>query len=530
MPRIPQYTARYNRPAGTGMVPISVVPDPLSGVGESIAGAAQEIGRAIEARNERKRIVEFGTLAADFERDLANDYVEYTSLKGAQAYGSQERLDKFEKLAMQKYKSADPLVNDKLALYIRDNITGKKVAYNSYEAGQEEHEMNLSIARMLDTSSIKASNGVGTLQENVDTYTAFVGVLHASGSLSEEAAAAQILKGERQIAAKTLEGMIYRSPDTAVEQLKSGIWNDKIHPDALKRFRSFAETASKNRDDLRVAAEAAQQKAQFDNAIVELTNAKLSADPERFRETIGKHMSILTSERKYDDYMEQLQKMVNNKLKKIDEDKKLDVFTDLYFKAKIDGSIKTEADLQQFRYDVANAVSDGLLPPTGERSAEFLINKAGDYLRSGDSLQAKAMSNAKSAVGSAYNMGKFGKKKSSAAILKKNEILNGMLKWYEKHPDARLEDIEEFTQQMIEPEVVKVPGLFGEKKASTEQARDIRLKEFTAEPAKQLPSDSELRFQAKTQNFKSRSQLVRWVMDNYDVTRLEAIDYLGGLE
>ena len=540
MPRIPQYIARYNRPAGTGMVPVSVVPDPLTGIGESIVSAAGDISRVIDARNERRRISEFGTLAANFERELADDYISYTSLKGKEAYDSQERLDKFEKLALQKYKSSDPLVNDKLALYIRDNITGKKAAYNSYEASQEEYETKLSIARVLDTSAENAFRGVDTLQKNVDTYTAFVSALHASGSISEEEATARIVDGERKIAFKTLEGLVYNNPQTAVDQLKTGLWDGKLASDDLKRFRSFAETAIENREKLRLDEEAKKQKLEYDNAIVSLTDAKLSGDPEVFRKAIGDHMPILTRERTYDDYMGQLQKMVDGKIQKVDESKKLDTFTELYFRARIDGQIKTEADLQAFKYDVANAVASGSLPPTGERSAEFLINKAGEYLRSGDSLQSKAIANAKSAIDSAYNIGALGKtkgKEGREALKIRLEMEQALLKYYDKNPDAKVDDYTAFVQELLGKKLITVPVLIGGgtfgggkmptvikgRKATEEEALDIAIEKRTTTKGNLPSSDAEIRYIINRNNIKTRGGMVKYLVDNYGLTEQEAI-------
>jgi len=529
MPRIPQYTARYSRPSGTGMVPVSNVPDPLSGVGETIMDIAGMVSKDIEQRKERRRVVEFGELASNFERELADDYIKYTSLQGKDAYGSQERLADLEKKALEKYKTNDPMVNERLAMYIRDNITGKKLAYNAHESQEEEVEMRLTDARVLDTFKENAAHGSGTLQENTEKYTAFVTTLVSNNSISEEEGTDKILHGTRDITRKTLEGMIVRNPSSVIEQIRSGIWDDKLSSDDLKQFSEDARREADRQQKIRDANKLLAQKEAEEQAIKTLQDA--SSTGKLTRDLVVKYKNTLSAaeykkwNRLYDAHIDSLSKDIK-------EDAQLETEARLGAIAITGEGINTAKDLKSFQRKVGEAVALRQLSATKARQ---ILQDAEEALKGGNADLSRSVSQAIASIKSAHKLGFYGDGKSKESKVIADKTIFNLLEQVRKDPGL---DVGEYVATILTPPEMTeenkggwLSRLFSKTRILSEEESRAKLLEMAAKRDEKvvLPSRSALSSVVIIRGFTQKRELIDYVATEYGMTTSDAVKYIEEL-
>lgn len=557
MPRIPQYTARYDRPSGTGMVPVSAVPDPLSGIGESIVSVAGVASRELEKRAERRRVVEFSTLAADFERELTNDYINYTSLQGKDAYGSQERLAGLEKKALEKYKSNDPVVNGRLALYIRDNITGKMVAYNAHETQEDEYEMRLTDARTLDAFKESAARGSGSLQENTDKYTAFVSTLVSNNSISEEEGTAKILKGTRDITLSTLKGMVARNPSSVVDQIKSGIWSDKLPADTLAAITEDARREEDRQQRIRDANELLVKKNNEESARKRLQD--LSSRGVLTTAAVDSEVDNLSATQ-YEKWKRLDDTRILNLAKDVDVENAITIEAEYGSRIMSEDGIVSVEDFNNLKDELSEKVA------TKELSldrAQKIVKYAEKNLSESRVEKKRTISLGIESIKKAHSLGFYGHSKSKSSLVIRDKAINGLLAWVEEFPTG---DTNDYLKSVLYPpagttkrtgrlapvwnifygkdvpvsEDVARKRMFGldpeqnkEEEFTAEQARRI-MKSDTAPKQKvfseNLPSLKVLKNVILSNKFTKKNELIDYMRSQYGMTVAEAVEYIGGLK
>ena len=217
---------------------------------------------------------------------------ERTQLKGTDAYGSMDAVDEWQQSTREQYLKGldDPKLSRDVEAHIAAKGLSLKGSLSRHEAQQRNAVADETRTSVLRTNLKSAYLGSGTLDENVQEYTAAIA---SDPTLSDEEKENNLVSGQSAIASARIEGIIDRNPDAAIALMDSGLFREFLSAQALSTFAKKAHQASKTRErDAKAQATEAKRKAKEElEAQQDATGnefVELLADGDLTQETIEK--------------------------------------------------------------------------------------------------------------------------------------------------------------------------------------------------------------------------------------------------
>ena len=529
--KIPVYERRKSIPGSSGDVlqrVVSPVGEGISDIGRIIAniGFNQEEHNALMQKQDEDN--KTANLSMQFDNNLVTDYIDYHQQLGDKAYGSQERLEAFQQLQIKALtKDVDnPRINQNITAYIQNKINNRRIDYAGHEARQRQEVSTITRDMKLDSVTQSAFNGIGTLDENIDNVRNFIKTQHDNVEIGTDTATEWLLQAERKIAERTVAGMINRTPETAIEIMKSGAFNKYLDSKTIEHYTNEARQEAHRQKLIQKAALDEQRKALEDTANKELSDALL--DGNLTTDILGKHRDSLTSEQ-YKSWVKEYDSQIDNLKKTVDEEKAKSVESDLYVKALTNDQLSTQQGQEAFKQEIASKVARRELDPVKARQ---LLNDAIEIDKGNPERKAAITQSIKS-IDTAYKNGILGE--GIESTIERERMVRDLRLWSIQNPDK---NPDEFTEKVLTAKKEHwIKGLFrilpgvsifvptrAPENATSQEAR----KAIMEKPA--LPTKDELGAVIKESGFKNKSQVIQYIQGKYGINQQEALNFYDGLK
>ena len=550
--KIPQYTAREQIPRSSGQ-PLER-PD-VSGVGQGISSIGRSVfnlGLDIAENNLRMQKQDednkIANLAIQFDNDLVGDYIDYHNQKGDNAYGSQERLDAFQdRKTKELTKGIDnPRVVQGITQHVQTRVSNRRIDYASYESQQRGVVSELTRDMNLDTAAQSAFNGIGSLEENLETVRNLIKTQHDNGEISAETSEAWLLDAERKVAERTLAGIVNRQPDASVELMQSGVFNKYLDSKTIEHYTNEARQEASRQTKIQEAAIKRQQEERESVANKEMSDALL--DGKLNTELLGKHREAFTPEQ-YKSWVKEYDSQIDNLKKSVDEEKAKTVEAELYVKALTSDQLSTQQGQEAFKQEIAGRVARRELDPVKARQ---LLNDTTEVDK-GNPERKAAIKQSIDSIEVAYKNGILGDGMEST--IEREKMVRDLRAWSIQNPDK---DPVEFTEKVLTAKrehwikglFRMLPGvsLFTSPPAESQTAQEARLEIMKPPPPPKrpynflrefpfgfnselkLPTKEELAPLIKDAGIKTQSEAVEFIKNKYGITKDEALSYYRGLK
>lgn len=230
----------------TAKAPLSLgadVSSAVSGLGSSFA----EMDNVIRQQRAQDKSNRFKGLQRGYD-DLRRGFVtEEMNLSGTDTYGSLERAESKNKewLSQITKDIDDPELINALRSYGADESGRIKDRLAVHVATQRKSVSQGIMADNLDSTLRDSSDGYDLLENSLAKWQDTVAEQRELGLLGQDEATDLIKEGQNQIAASSLEGIIDRNPEAAIELIERGVYEDYMTPEQIKQFDKKAVALQK---------------------------------------------------------------------------------------------------------------------------------------------------------------------------------------------------------------------------------------------------------------------------------------------
>lgn len=360
MPQIPIVRAKENL---TGQAP--AVPQSFRGIGEGLDALGegfQNLGHALMRRQQiLKKQDDVNTInEAMLEAETAyqKEVLDYTNnALGKDAYDGQSRLTDFSHNLREKIfegKQYSPQVAKELDLRLKKEHLQYSDNFANHEMQQRQVVSKSNRTSTLDILVENSFRAVGKLDDNLEKYDDMINGQIQSHILSEEVGNIDKTEGKRKIAEATLSGIINRTPETAGEQLATGLWDKYLDKDSILHYTQVAKVEKHNKDLIEKSKSAAELKAAQGELGNKMTDAMLNGDMAAYQTALGQSRGIIDSN-EYESRAQKYQTWVDNTNKKLDKDKREDNSGTLLME--VLRGFETEKDIADFKERVLSHIA-----------------------------------------------------------------------------------------------------------------------------------------------------------------------------
>lgn len=529
--KIPIYQQREQIPGSSG-IPLerpntSGIGQGISSIGRSVFNLGLDIAENNLRMQKQDEDNKIANLAMQFDNDLVSDYIDYHNQKGDNAYGSQERLDAFrDRKTKELTKGIDnPRVVQGVTQHVQTRVNNRRIDYASYESQQRQVVSQLTRDMNLDTASQSAFNGIGNLEENLNTVRNLIKTQHDNGEISGETAEAWLLNAEGKVAERTLAGIVNRQPDASIELMKSGVFNKYLDSKTIEHYTNEARQEASRQIKIQDAAIKQQKEEREAVANKELSDSLLNGN--LTTDILGKHRDSLTPEQ-YKSWVKEYDSQIDNLKKSVDEEKAKTIESELYVKALTSGQLSTQQGQEAFKQEIAGRVARRELDPVKARQ---LLNDTTEVDK-GNPERKAAIKQSIDSIEVAYKNGILGDGMEST--IEREKMVRDLRFWSIQNPDK---DPVEFTEKVLTAKKehwIKglfriLPGvsLFTSPPAESQTPQEAR-KAIMEKPT--LPTKDELGAVIKENKYTKQSELIQYLKNNFNLSQEQAIDYLKGLK
>lgn len=447
----------------------------IAELGETVSDVSGAIGNQLIRIKRQDAINETAKKVTSFQRALQTEFINYTQTSGEDAYGGQDRLLKFaESSAKEILKDVkDPELQSQIRIEIDNIITNRLDDYARHEASQRRVVSQRTRDDLFDTLSTNSFHGIGTVDENLDKFSRLITSQIDSGQISESDGEGLLLTAKRGFSERQLAGIIYRNPESAVELIQTGLYDDYLDTKTLEHYKQVADREKQNRVKLEEARQKEITRINIESANKELTDSMLAGDVEKFKENLGKHRETL-SDSDYTRWTKEYQNMIDNSAKPVANTINNQVLTDFQVQALTGEGLKSAEEMQTFRLKVSRAVADRQI---SVENARKILSDA-ENITQDVSRQAQLRESVQT-IEALHKAGLFGKGVNGE--LTRESVIRDLYNFTSQNPDK---PTSEFTQKVFEPKIVeRFWGLFGKKKVvpSTEEIAQ-RAEEMSRKP------------------------------------------------
>jgi hypothetical protein len=534
MPKIPVYTRQESVTGSSGGAlqyqgQVDTAGPAIARVGQTLAGIGINLAEnnlRMQRQDEDNKIA---NLAVEFDRNLINDYIGYKQLSGDKAYGSQERLDAFQNMQLQTLtKDIDNRrVIDGISSYIQNRINSRRIDYAAYETHQREIVSDTTRALKLDSATEAAFNGVGSLEENLNTIREFIKTQHDNNEISTDTAEAWLLNAERKVAERTLAGIVNRAPESSIDIMKTGIFNQYLDSKTIEHYTGEARAEAKRQELINKAAISEQRKALEDSANKEISDSLLNGQLNK--ELLGKHRDNLSPEQ-YKSWVKEYDAQVENLQKTVDEEKAQTVESELFVKALTGDELSTQKGFEAFKQEISEKVARKELSP---QKARQLLGDAKDLV-DGDPGKKQGIKQSIDSIEVAYKNGILGE--GIPGTIEREKMIRDLRTWTVANPKA---DPVEFTEKVLTAKKESwikslfrnLPGVSVFVPSTTESFTPAEMRQKVMETTKiQLPTKEELVPLIKESGVKTQTEAIKFIQGKYGISQEEAINYYRSLK
>ena len=233
-----------------------------SGLGQGEIAATGDVGRAISGlgdvvmqQRERQRLQDLKNKSIDIETSYDDEQRAYFSvesqLAGSDSFGNIERAEKFRESSILKHTEGveDPELKTQIEGYIQNQSGGMMDRLSIHQASQRSEVSGQIRERKIDGILKDSFDGNKPVEESIFSWQRTILGQRETGQLGEEEAAELLVNGEEKIAEASLDGIVNRDPEAAIELIEAGAYDEFLDQKQIKAFDKQAKTLQKALDD-----------------------------------------------------------------------------------------------------------------------------------------------------------------------------------------------------------------------------------------------------------------------------------------
>lgn len=248
MPVIPIYQRRMSVPGGAQNAPTDVGNAGLPG--RALAG----LGAMIARRNEELRVQNNALAVLKVQNQIDEEtwaFKQSYDLEANQSGLDPLRLQEFSKKKVDEFSNeletrhlssitdADQLIH--VSRYRNAAVASARAHAAVYQANARKDFIRVEATKAVDFALNSVRDGSTDYETAIEGFREKLSTLHTTGAVSAEDMEEMIVKGERQIVTAFLDGLIYRNPVKAREEIKSGKYSKYLSEDQFRYFNGKAE-------------------------------------------------------------------------------------------------------------------------------------------------------------------------------------------------------------------------------------------------------------------------------------------------
>jgi hypothetical protein len=232
-----------------------------AGLGQDVAAAGGELGRVVSGigdvvmqHREKQRLQDLKNKSIDIEASYDDEQRAYFSgesqLSGSDAFGNIERAEKFRDNSILKHTEGieDPQLKSQVEGYIQRRSGGMMDRLSIHQANQRSEVSGQIRERKIDGILKDSFDSNEPVEESIERWQETIIGQRATGQLGEEEAAELLANGEQKIAEASLDGIVSRDPEAAIELIEAGAYDEYLDQKQIKAFDKQAKTLQKALD------------------------------------------------------------------------------------------------------------------------------------------------------------------------------------------------------------------------------------------------------------------------------------------
>lgn len=483
-------------------------------LGQDVAGAVGDVGRAIgdvgdavTKHREKLRKQDLENKSSDIETTYDDEQrawsADESSKTGGDSFGNIERAEKFRDDSISKYTKdiEDPELKGRIESYIQNRSGGMMDKLSIHQAGQRSEVSEQIRTKKIDGILKDSFDSNEPIEESLARWQETIIGQRATGQLGEEEAAELLANGEEKIAEASLDGIVNRDPEAAIELIEAGAYDEFLDQKQIKAFDKQAKTLQKALDaDAKARANEAakaeqdalkqKQKETGDVFVAGITEGSLT------REHVLQSALDPTGENSKEHWLKEIEKRDKKVKESIDETWETNPVVEADFISRI-----TEDPLSVSDTEITDKLGDGLDNAT---SKQLLTFKKQRISKDRDPVKEQEEKTSMQRLNDAKKSSFFSSDPRENERLWAENATN-LQRYIQNHPEK---DLNEYVTQILEPiEVSFIDSLFDIPRfgqpakeeatlARQEELGQIAEGEQAAKPIKE-PTKEEVKAQGK---------------------------------
>lgn len=250
MPPIIQRTKTISGRATAVKAPAGLGQEAISAVGD-VGRAIGDVGGVIMQHREKQRLQDLKNQSTDIEASYDDEQRAYFSgesqLAGSDSFGNIERAEKFRDESIKRHTEGieDPTLKSQIEGYIQNRSGGMMDRLSIHQAGQRSEVSGQIRERKIDGILKDSFDSNEPVEESIARWQETILGQRETGQLGEEEAAELLVNGEQKIAEASLDGIVNRDPEAAIELIEADAYDEFLDQEQIKAFDKQAKTLQK---------------------------------------------------------------------------------------------------------------------------------------------------------------------------------------------------------------------------------------------------------------------------------------------